>query len=65
MFLHGFEQDLLMFFGQVRQFHRRAHGDPAVIHKLQQLRDEVGEADIALDCAGTIIDIFSNQFITS
>ena len=51
---HGVIKRALLLFGKVRKLHRRAKGDPTVIHHVQNFRDEVGEADIALDLAVTI-----------
>ena len=51
---HGLQQILLLPFGEVGQFHRRGQGDPAVIHHLQDLRNQFGQADIAMDLSLTI-----------
>ena len=59
---HGVIKRALLLFGKVGQLHRRAKGDPTVIHHVQNFRDEVGEADIALDLCIAIGRTISQQF---
>ena len=49
--LHGLQKIPLFSSRQVGQLHSGIEGDFLLVHQVQQLRDEVGEADEALDVA--------------
>ena len=52
--LHHFVERTLLLFGQIGQFHSGPHGDLSLVHHVQQRRDQIGEADIALDLGFSI-----------
>ena len=56
---HCVKKCLLLFFRQVRQLYRRAHGNLSLVHHIQNRWNEFGKTDIAADCFSAFSRLFS------
>lgn len=61
---HCFKQGVLLFLGQIGDFHRRAESNLAFIDHLQDFGYKLGQTDIALDLITAFPDLFSKFRIT-
>ena len=52
---HGLQQIPLLRFRQIGKLHSGGQGNFLFIHHLQNLRDEIGQADVAFDLRRTVL----------
>ena len=52
--VHHGEEHFLLRRLQIGQLHRRSQGDLALVHQLQDVGDQVGESDVALDLVAAV-----------
>ena len=57
------QNELLIIRIEVGELHSRAHLHPALIYQLQQLGDEVGEADITTNSFSTFTHFRTELFV--